>query len=142
MSIPLELSKLPNAWVVALEMEGEYQIQVKSKDGLRNYLQRLSAKTLPGVPAVTAYVFRHALAGELRDDGTSAEEIASVLGHRVSDTQTAYGSRGRGSRGKRAPAGTALDVKGVKTAKLIRPLDRSGLSTVAGRKPKRKPKPG
>ena len=140
-NIPFDLSKMRNACGVALEMEGKYLIQVKSKDGLRNYLQRLSKKTLPKVPAVTAYVFRHALAGELRDGGASAEEIAAVLGHRVSDTQKAYGPRGRGSRGKRSPAATALDVKAVAVAKPVRPLDRSGLSTVAGRKPQRKSKP-
>ena len=140
-SIPFDLSKMRDACGVALEMEDEYVIRVKSKEGLRNYLQRLSKKTLPGVPAVTGYVFRHALTGELRDDGASAEEIAAVLGHRVSGTQKAYGPRGRGSRGKRSPAGTALDVKAVAVAKPIRPLDRSGLSTVVGRKRQRKSTP-
>lgn len=140
-SIPLDLSRLRNAWVVALEMGDKYLIQVKSKDGLRNYLQRLSTKTLPKVPAVTAYVFRHALTSELRGDGASAEEIAAVLGHRVWDTQMAYGPRGRGSRGKRSPASMALDVKAVAVAKPVRPLDRSGLSTVVGRKRQRKSKP-
>ena len=133
-NIPLDLSKLPGPWLEALEIEGSYRIDVKSKDGLRNYLQRLSAKTLPGVPAVTAYVFRHALVGELRAGGAQAEEIASVLGHRVSETQAAYGPRGRRSRGQRAPKTTMLDVKAISVATPIRPLDRSGLSKIKGEK--------
>lgn len=103
-------------------------VSIESTDAFRTHLTRLSEELFPGKPAITGYSFRHSLAEDLREAGWEAEELAAVLGQAVSETQAYYGRRRRS--GTRAPEAAGIDKGSVKTARPVRPLDRSGLAAV------------
>ena len=103
-------------------------IAVWSADGLRDFLQRESEKQMPEVPHATAYVFRHAFATRLRDQGFEAEDLGAFLGHSASESQRLYGFKvGAGKRGKKNRAQASIRVE---VPREVRPLDRSGLAQV------------
>lgn len=52
-------------------------------------------------PNMTGYVYRHALACDMRADGAGRDEIASALGHAVTKTQSHYGRASGGTKGAR-----------------------------------------
>lgn len=52
-------------------------------------------------PPMTGYVYRHALACDMKADGASRDEIASALGHAVTKTQNYYGRASGGKKGAR-----------------------------------------
>lgn len=47
---------------------------------------------------ISPYVYRHALASELKAEGHNPERIAECLGHRVTESQSAYGRAVHGGR--------------------------------------------
>jgi integrase len=52
-------------------------------------------------PPMTGYVYRHALACDMKADGADRDSIASALGHAVSKTQSHYGRASGGKKGAR-----------------------------------------
>ena len=134
--IHLPVVLLPHAWRQRLDAAGRFVVQIGSKDGLRKCLHRLSEKalrtrsSLRKLPFATAYVYRHAFATRLRNAGFEAEEIAAVMGHSVAETQATYGIKagGRGKRKIKRVTGLRVEVPRV-----VRSLDRSGLSKVQGK---------
>ncbi len=52
-------------------------------------------------PPMTGYVYRHALACDMKADGADRDDIASALGHAVTKTQSHYGRASGGSKGQR-----------------------------------------
>ena len=77
-------------------------------DGVTDYpdafsiaLSRAGAQVLPGAERLSAYVYRHAFASDLKADGASKEQIAHALGHAVTKTQDAYGRAIGGKAGRR-----------------------------------------
>ena len=50
---------------------------------------------------MSGYVYRHAMASDLKADGFSREQIAMTLGHAVTKTQDAYGRAIGGVPGRR-----------------------------------------
>ncbi len=52
-------------------------------------------------PPMTGYVYRHALACDMKADGADRDDIASALGHAVTKTQSHYGRASGGTKGKR-----------------------------------------
>lgn len=135
--IELPERRLPRSWAQRLEQAPAFIIQIASKDALKSAMRRASKRALPGLPAVTAYVLRHAMASAARDDGREAEDVAALLGHAVADTQRGYGwRRARGGRRN----STHLAQATVKTARPVRPLDRSKLLAITQRHTGRRPK--
>jgi len=53
-------------------------------------------------PPFTGYVYRHALACDLKADGVDRETLAMALGHAVTKTQAHYGRATGGKKGNRA----------------------------------------
>jgi len=49
----------------------------------------------------SAYCFRHALAADLKAEGTDREQLALILGHSVTETASLYGRTSGGQRGTR-----------------------------------------
>ena len=125
--ILIDESVVPGHWLNAVKVQGTHRIELTSKDALRSYLDRLSKKVLPGAPAVSAYVFRHALARTLRAEGATDGQVGAVLGHTAAETQKYYGRRGRGSRKVHPDSRTTIDFKNVDTSRPVRPKDRAGL---------------
>lgn len=65
-------------------------------------LARAGARVFPkGTPRMSAYVYRHALASDLKADGFAPEQISATLGHAVSKTATYYGRAIGGKTGVR-----------------------------------------
>lgn len=52
-------------------------------------------------PTMTGYVYRHALACDMKADGADRNEIAAALGHAVTKTQSHYGRASGGKKGAR-----------------------------------------
>lgn len=130
-TIHLPIERLPMAWGERLAAGTSFEVRVASKDGLRCALRRASKVALPGMPVASAYVFRHAFATELREDGHDSETVAACLGHATSDTQNRYGRRARRS-GKTKP-----EVQ-VETSKRVRSVDKTGLNQLIKAGPSRR----
>ena len=91
-----------------LKAEKEW-LTVDLPDGVKDYpdafsaaLARAGKKVLPKAERMSGYVYRHALASDLKADGFTREQIAAALGHAVTKTQDAYGRAVGGSAGKRS----------------------------------------
>lgn len=76
-------------------------------------LARAGAQVLPKKTArMSAYVYRHALASDLKADGFTPEQISATLGHAVSKTANYYGRAIGGKTGVRQLATVvARDIK-------------------------------
>ena len=102
-----------------------------NKDNMRSYLYRLSPAVFPPKAGkkqqrLSAYVHRHAVATDLRQDSWLAEEIAQVLGQASADTTRHYGFNSRGSKGRRSR--TSIGRGTVATARTVRSKDRTFIS--------------
>jgi hypothetical protein len=82
--------------------------QVNLPPGITDYpdafsaaLARAGQHALPGTLRMSGYVYRHAMASDLKADGFSREQIAMTLGHAVTKTQDAYGRAIGGVPGRR-----------------------------------------
>ena len=51
-------------------------------------------------PTMTGYIYRHALACDMKADGADRNEIAAALGHAVTKTQSHYGRASGGTKGR------------------------------------------
>ena len=100
-------------------------------NAMRAYLGRLSNKVFEprkdgSVPILSAYMFRHALATDMRAAGWGSEEVAGVLGERSARTSRWYGLRKRGSKSPMAAVSVARGT--VLTALPVAPADKSWLA--------------
>ena len=111
---------------------------VAEPDGLRAHLARLSVRLFPrkrtgkkGV-ILSAYLFRHALVTEMREEGWDSCDIAAVIGESTADTVAWYGLRRRGGAVK--PKAVAIMPSSIQAAVPVRPPDLSGLTTQVSRR--------
>lgn len=75
-------------------------------------VRQLSTKVFPLLKApVSAYVFRHQMAADLKASGIPDADVSAALGHSVDDTKGAYGA-----------AQSARSVGGVTNVKSTRPV--------------------
>lgn len=88
---------------------------------------RLGRIAFPRVKGnLTPYVFRHALAADLRRSGDHLPvDVASILGHASSRTQEHYGSA---AGARRDPPTRATQIVGVSSSQPVRTPDRPGLA--------------
>lgn len=98
-------------------------------DGVTDYpdafsvaLARAGAQVLPKTDRFSAYVYRHALASDLKADGAQREQIAAALGHAVTKTQDAYGRASGGRAGARSLSVTcAREIKQTHDTRFTNP---------------------
>jgi hypothetical protein len=126
------------AWFLDELGHGHAKVYAAPAAAMRSYLYRLSTKVFPPRPGakqqlLSAYVLRHAVATDLRQEGWSEEELAAVLGERVAETARHYGLYRRGAKGGRQPEAAIVRDK-VKTAIPVRARDKHWLNQV---RPKR-----
>ena len=128
---------LPPWFVQALDETGTMTV-VAEPDGLRAHLARLSVQLFPrkrtgkkGV-ILSAYLFRHALVTEMREEGWDSCDIAAVIGESTADTVAWYGLRRRGGAVK--PKAVAIMPSSIQAAVPVRPPDLSGLTTQVSRR--------
>ena len=129
---------LPAWFVQALDESGPMTVAAEP-DGLRAHLARLSVKLFPRKRRagkrdviLSAYLFRHSLVTEMREEGWDVCDIAAVIGESTADTVSWYGLRRRGG-GSVKPKKVAILSGSIKTAFPVRPLDLSGLAQQVNR---------
>jgi hypothetical protein len=134
----LARDSLPLWLIQSLDEDGPMAV-VAQPDGLRAHLARLSEKLFPRRRSVgrrdvilSAYLFRHALVTELREDGWDTSDIAAVIGESTADTVAWYGLRRRGG-GSVKPKKIAVVAGSIQTAVPVRPPDLSGLAIQVSR---------
>ena len=140
----LKTECLPEWFIREVKSKEKTVVRV-DEDALRTHLNRLSDRVFypDGRRAphssksrmiLSAYVFRHALVTDLREDGWETEDIAAVIGESSAETVRHYGIRVR-TRSK-SPKRVAIDVASVQVARTVRAVDRSGLNDVLRQKAK------
>lgn len=118
-SLALKAEMLPR-WFLD-ELAGGPMTYTAKEDPMRTHLHRLSGQLYPNrKPSIilSAYVFRHAFATDLFDDGWPIEEVAAALGEFAAETASWYGTRRRGRTRRRQP--TAIIRATVVTAREVR----------------------
>ena len=106
--IKLHVPRLP-VWFVEDVALGKVKAVKVNKDSFRAYLNGLTDRVLRGAVnakkrkvMLSAYLFRHEIATDLRDNDWTSTEIAALLGEVVAETAAHYGMPRR-SRGKLKP---------------------------------------
>lgn len=142
-SFVLNPAVLPAWFVQELEEKRYVRIRV-NKDNLRAHLARMSdavfnpEKRKNGCnETLSVYVFRHALATEMREAGWESVDIAAAIGEIRAATASLYGHRVRG--GKKAKPNIAFDRSSIQTARPVENADTQGLqklNTSSSAKPK------
>lgn len=114
-------------------------LTVDLPDGITDYpdafsaaLARAGKKVLPKAERMSGYVYRHALASDLKADGFSREQIAAALGHAVTKTQDAYGRAVGGKAGKRAlSVECAREIKATHDTRYTTPAPQIAPQTIS-----------
>jgi hypothetical protein len=106
-------------------------------DSMRAYLSSLTQRVLQGAKNskgelinLSAYLFRHAIATDVRQDGGKSDEVSAVLGHRSANTAGHYGTYTKAKGKKR----NAMDKNSVRTALAVTPADTTGLQDLQHKK--------
>ncbi len=114
----------------ALHHGADLMIKLATANGARlfsNAMASAGARLWPSRKTrVTPYMLRHQLAGDLKAAGRDVEQIAQILGHAVTDTQTIYGHHKTGRGGVLPTSVTAARI----------PRDTRSKKTIPVRKPK------
>jgi hypothetical protein len=124
-------SALPKAWARRLQEHGTFEVQVTCKDNLRRSMTDISKRVLPGLPYVTASVFRNLISSRLREDDTERPGVSESLGHLVAETKAYYGFKPKRG-GLRRP--TKRLPTGVVVPREVRPSSREGLDKLLKKK--------
>lgn len=79
----------------------EFKIRLKVGSAwLRRNVRTLGKRCFPDLAySITPYSFRHSIASDCKRAGIGSVEIARLLGHRATRTQSAYGAAGLGRSG-------------------------------------------
>ena len=87
---------------------------------LSDKIRQLSEKVFPTLrSSVSAYVFRHQVAADLKASGLPDEEVSAALGHSSDETKRYYGT----AQSARAPGG----VSGIRASQPVRTKTREKL---------------
>lgn len=122
-------------WFVDEVYRNKRMTVVAKADALRSHLKRQSSLVfrdsrnsdeLP--PVLSAYIFRHALVTNLREQGWSSAEIAAVIGDSTAQMVSSYGTRTRTI--KVAPKEIAIIRSSVDAARTVRKIDMSALNLI------------
>ena len=137
-SFALRRDMLPGWFIAELLMTGSKRYTANPANISRHF-DRISVKLYPRKHLkkpkdirITPYVFRHALATDLRRAGWETEEIAAVLGESVSETVRHYGLRA--GPGTIEPGQVAVARHTTTTTREVRTVDRRGLDKLLGDK--------
>lgn len=127
----LNVKDLPDWFVDGLKLDVPTIVQAHP-DNFRSYLNGLTSRVLKGAMrpdgsaiCLSAYLFRHQLATDLRSKKWTSTDIAKVLGEITADTVKHYGLRWSGS--KRPKFTVALQKASLQTARPVRPASRAGI---------------
>lgn len=127
--LELRLDALP-AWVRARLPSAGSRLVSADPDNMRAWLADVSERLFPrhqpprrSDVLISAYVYRHALVTDMRDDGWTAEEIAAVIGESSAATVAWYGLKNVGGRAgmPKRPRAIAVDRAFVLTAREVKP---------------------
>ena len=129
-----ELQKSP-----IVQSKPTMHIQVND-DNLRAHLRRMSGAVFNPdnrkngcKEKLSAYLFRHAFATQMREAGWDSLDIAAAMGEWSAATTSIYGSLVRG--GKKAKPAIAIDKSSVQTARVVKKADTQGLQKIKAKNP-------
>lgn len=135
----LDPAQLPTWFVEDLKQQGRLVIQA-DPDPLRAHLYRMSQAVLNPRNRkrdqdliLSAYLFRHALVSDLREQGWETEHIAASIGESSAATLSYYGTR-RHSGSRKVKPTVAMVPNSVRTPREVKPRDKGGLKAVKGMK--------
>jgi len=99
-------------------MENNGPLVVKASAGaMSDKVRQLSEKVFPNLKStVSAYVFRHQVAADLKASGLQDTEVSAALGHSVDETKGYYGA----AQSARSTGG----VKNIRSSRAVRELTR------------------
>ncbi len=143
----LKAEHIPEWFVHEVKAKRQFVVRVE-EDALRTHLGRLSnrvfypdgkgaSRSSKSQLKLSAYVFRHALVTEMREDGWETQNIAAAIGEGSAETVRLYGTRVR-TRSK-SPKVLAIDAASVQAARAVRAVDSSGLSALLNYQAKVRP---
>lgn len=131
-SFLLDPSALPTWFIDELRVKKRIVVQAQA-DAMRAHLGRMSQPVCnpDGQKrrerlVLSAYVFRHALVTDLREQGWDGEQIAALIGETSERTLTCYGTRVHAGSRKVKPV-VAIVPDSVRAPRPVKPVDRSGL---------------
>lgn len=127
----LTISRNPNNAIFydVLEGGGEFK---EDSGFVRVNLHRLSRKLWPRHKStISAYSFRHQLASDIKKSGTDPIEIAMVLGHSGTRTQSLYGHAAQGGKGGASHGITVVGSRKVKDNRRLPPGRRPAEKTAS-----------
>lgn len=134
--LSLDVQMLPS-WFLEGFVGHPTRIIQANPDSMRAYLSSLTQRVLQGAKNakgelinLSAYLFRHATATDVRQDGGKSDEVSAVLGHRSAKTAGHYGTYAK-AKGKRR---NAMDKNSVRTALAVTPADTTGLQDLQHKK--------
>lgn len=135
----LNPSQLPDWFMSELQQKRRMVVQAQP-DALRSHLYKMSQRVLNPRNTrrdqdllLSAYLFRHALVTDMRENGWETEQIAAVIGESSAQTTSYYGTR-RNSGSRKVKPQLAIVSDSVRTPRAVRPIDTSGLKAQLNRK--------
>ena len=131
----LDANLLPKWFLEEIIAAGGEKTIKANNDNMRAHLARISALLYPrrfkegkDDIIISGYVFRHALATDLRINHWESEAIAAVLGEVSAETSGCYGSRQY--TGSMDVHPVAIAKGSIASARPVRTADRSGLTKI------------
>lgn len=129
----LEHSQLPDWFMSELRQKRRMVIEAQP-DALRSHLYKISQRVLNPRNTrrdqdllLSAYLFRHALVTDMRENGWDTEQIAAVIGESSAQTTSYYGIR-RNSGSRKVKPKLAIVSESVRTPRAVKPIDHTGLN--------------
>jgi len=96
-------------------------VAIAAAGALSDKVRQLSKKVFPGLKStVSAYVFRHQVAADLKASGLSDREVSAALGHSVDETKSYYGA----AQSARSTGG----FTNIQASRMVRELTREKVS--------------
>lgn len=144
-SFTFESALLPVWFVEELQKnqvaQNKTSMHIQVNDGnLRAHLRRMSGAVFNPdnrkngcKEKLSAYLFRHAFATQMREAGWDSLDIAAAMGEWSAATTSLYGSLVRG--GKKAKPAIAIDKSSVQTARVVKKADTQGLQKIKAKNP-------
>lgn len=135
-SFELQISaEIPEWFLDELREAGGSKRFFADPDALAKHYARVSKRMFADSPSrlklhITPYVFRHAMATNLRESGWEVEEIAGFLGERSADTAKHYGLRKAGSKKPKHGHSHVVLHGSVQHSHDVKPANKAKLNAV------------
>ena len=131
-TLRIDAKRLPDWFVQSLMGRGTCIVRARA-NAMRTHLNRLTDRVFETIdaasrPALSAYLFRHAVVTDMQEAGWDTSEIAGAIGEICASTVAWYGLRRR--RGVKPGPPPAIVRGAVRTARPVRPIDLTSMQSL------------